>query len=207
MALHKLFILTLTLGLVAGTAAGQGFEITPFIGYQFGGQFEDRYDEDADPIDAELDEGSSYGAILDIGVVRGFQVELLYSRQETELEPGRFFDGEPRPRPEMTVEYYHVGGLYQWTYGNVRPYVAASLGATRFSPEAFDDEARFSVGLGGGVKLMFNEHVGLRLDSRIYSTFIEDDEVVYWDEYHYYVYEDEINLYQFDVKGGLVLAF
>ena len=109
----------------------------------------------------------------------------------------------------MTVEYYHAGALYQWKFDRVWPYVAGSMGATRFAPDNFNSNTEFSVSAGGGVKLMFNPHVGIRLDGRLYSTYIESNEEVwysdFWDEY--YTYNDRTFLHQWNFKGGLVLAF
>jgi hypothetical protein len=183
------------------------FEITPFIGYQFGGDFIDRWSDD-DTIDADIDESSNYGLMVNIGVIEGFQIELMYSRQDTELEQTRRLP-EVLPSPDITVEYYHFGGLYQWRFDKVVPYVAGSLGATRFDPEFLDSETKFSWSAGGGVKLMFNPHVGLRLDGRFFSTYIESNEEVYYSDYwdDYYRYDDKTFLHQWNAKAGIVFAF
>jgi len=183
------------------------FEITPFIGYQFGGDFIDRWGDD-DTISADINDSSNYGLMLNIGVFEGFQIELMYSRQDTELVSGR------RPPvgwvdTDMTVEYYHAGALFQWKFDKVVPYVAGSMGATRFAPDRLGSDTRFSWSAGGGVKLMFNPHVGIRFDGRFYSTYIDSTEKIwysdYWDEYYYY--NDRTFLYQWNARAGLILAF
>jgi len=184
------------------------FEITPFIGYQFGGDFIDRWG-DNDTISADIDESSNYGLLVNIGVFQGFQIELMYSRQDTELVPDRRPPAEGWIDTDMTVEYYHAGALYQWKFDKIRPYVAGSMGATRFAPEQLGSDTRFSWSAGGGVKLMFNPHLGLRLDGRFYSTYIDSSEKEwyndYWDEYYYY--RDRTFLYQWNARAGLILAF
>lgn len=182
------------------------FEITPFIGYQFGGDFVDRWGDD-DVIDSDIDESPNYGLMVNIGVIHGFQIELLYSRQDSELVPDRWYDN-PYAR-DITVEYYHAGGLYQWKFDKVVPYVAGSMGATRFDPDRLGSDTKFSWSAGGGVKLMFNPHVGLRLDGRFYSTYIDSGERAYYDDYwdEYYYYDDSTFLYQWNARAGLVIAF
>ncbi len=179
-------VLAVLLVLFTGCSLAQAqtdtqFEITPFYGYQFGGDFIDRW-SDNDTIRAKIDESANYGLMVNIGVFKGFQIELMYSRQDTELVPDR------RPPEDwvdldMTVEYYHAGALYQWKFDKVVPYVAGSLGATRFAPEQLRSDTKFSVSGGGGVKLMFSPHVGLRFDGRLYSTFIESNDEEYYNDY------------------------
>jgi len=49
-------------------------------------------------------------------------------------------------------------------------FVTGLLGLTRYAA-AGDDEIRFSVSGGGGVKLMPARRVGVRLDGRVFATF------------------------------------
>jgi hypothetical protein len=208
----KLYIITVALLLVISASAVQAqtetqFEFTPFWGYQFGGEFVNRWDYE-DTIQADIGESSVYGMFINIGVIEGFQIELMYSRQDTELVPLRLPPGD-YPNLDLNVEYYHVGGLYQWKFDKVVPYVAGSMGATRFDPESFNSKTKFSVSAGGGVKLMFNPHIGVRFDGRFYSTYIDSNEEVFYDDYwgYWHTYRDRTFLHQFSAKGGLVLAF
>ena len=192
--------------LAASAAAAQTVEITPFYGFQFGGEFEDRFDHrDFDGVD--VDEGETWGVFANFALGKsldGGQIELMYSHQDTELQVGRLFG--PRLR-DLEIEYWHLGFLYQWTPGQVRPYVVASVGATRLDPLAASGETRFSWSLGGGLKLMFSENVGLRLDGRFYSTVIDEDDDVFCDPFDCFAYDDSTYLFQGDVKGGIIFAF
>ena len=49
-----------------------------------------------------------------------------------------------------------------------------TLGATRFHPkvEQAGDEWRFSVGVGGGFKTYLTSRIGLRVDGRVWPTFV-----------------------------------
>jgi hypothetical protein len=200
-------LLMLVIGVSAAPAQTQ-FEITPFIGYQFGGDFVDSWSYD-DTVRGDIDESANYGLLLDIGIYEGLQFELMYSRQDTELVPDRRPPAGDWVTADILVEYYHAGVLYQWKYDKVVPYIAGSMGATRFDLDRYDSDTRFSVSAGGGVKLMFSPHVGIRLDGRFYSTYFEgNDRYDYdddWDEY--YTHSDSSFLNQWNCKGGLVFAF
>lgn len=205
---HKTLVPVLLALLAASPAAAQKFEITPFYGYQFGGDFEDRFDSD-DFGDVDVDEGETYGlflnfALANFGAGEGGQIELMYNRQDTELQAGRLFG--PRLL-DLELEYWHLGFLYQWAPGQVRPYLVVSLGATSLDPGGAPSETRFSWSLGGGLKLMFNDHLGLRFDGRFYSTVVDEDDAVFCDPFGCFSHDNSTFLTQFDVKGGIIFAF
>ena len=58
--------------------------------------------------------------------------------------------------------------------GRIRPFLTGVLGLTRFASDG-NSEVRFTLGAGGGVKLFPIPQVGLRLDGRVYTTFIDAD--------------------------------
>lgn len=210
----SLALAALSLALVISSpAAAQKLELSPFLGYRFGGDFEARGNA---PFfftveDFEVDETSSYGLLLDIGVTRNLQVELMLSRQETELrlETGVF--GPPDRLFDLDVDYYHAGVLYQWTPGQVRPFVVGTLGATRLAPEpaALADETHFSASLGAGVKLLFTRNLGVRFEGRLFSTVIDNsDDRIFCDRFGFCeVIDVDEYLDQAEIRGGLVFAF
>ncbi|MEM6797651.1 MAG: hypothetical protein AAF725_27030, partial [Acidobacteriota bacterium] len=69
--------------------------------------------------------------------------------------------------------------------------------------------AASSVSLGGGVKIFFTDHFGIRLDGRIYSTFVEegDEFDCRFDGRRCFRYKDDVTFLQFDAKFGLIFAF
>lgn len=179
-------------------------ELTPFVGFVFGGDFEDRFDDDSRFAGVDIEASESYGALLDFSVTRSFQIELLYSRQDTTSEVEQRIG---RDDLDVRVEYFHLGALYQWTPGQLVPYVAGSFGATNFGL-GDDDETRFSWTFGGGVKALVSDHVGFRLDGRFYSTFIEeDDDEVFCSPDYCVTFEDATLFFQWDVKAGIVIGF
>ena len=54
------------------------------------------------------------------------------------------------------------------------PFLTGTLGLTRYESGG-DNEVRFSLAGGGGVKLYPTRHLGLRLDGRLYLTFVDVD--------------------------------
>lgn len=182
-AVHTIAALAL-LGTTAAHAQEQGgetresalvpvFEITPFIGYRLGGDF----DVEGASGGTDLDDHSSFGIALDLRADPGSQYELLYSRQAANLE-----SDSPLGALGVDVEYFHIGGtLLVGEAPRLRPYIVATAGLTRFSPEpdGADDDTRFSFSLGAGLRVPVSPRFGLRLEARGYLTFMDTDSSVF----------------------------
>jgi len=150
------------------------FEVTPFVGYRFGGSFDvPPADETSSGKSIDLDDDTSYG--IDVGLYRDHHsfYELLYSRQQTNLD-----SSQPALRNvDVTAEYLHFGGtlLFDEEYWFV-PYLSFTIGATRLDPKgSYDDETKFSASLGGGVRFPINDRFAATLGARGYLTFIGSD--------------------------------
>ncbi len=162
----------LMLGVLPGFAQQQPpwnkVEITPFVGYQFGGsiRIRDGYLRIKDDI--------NYGFALNITLRPGAQLEFMYSRQSTEMQIDTFYKPK-EPLFDLAMEYYQIGGLYEVYRDDMfRPFGVMTLGLAHFSPQTpeVSSEVRFAFGLGGGVKVFPSRHVGLRLEGRMHFPFI-----------------------------------
>lgn len=153
-------------------AAGPRFEVTPFVGYRMGGSFEQPETGSSPARDVDLDDGSSWG--VDLGLYRDGSsfYELLYSTQSTSMD-----SSDPTlSRVDVQTDYYHFGGTLlfadeQWMV----PYLSLTAGATRFSADDYDSETKFSMSLGGGLRLPFTDNVAATLGVRGYLTFVDSD--------------------------------
>lgn len=147
------------------------FELTPTASYTWGGSL-DASDSEFFAADLEVEDSAAYGVTLDIPLSSSFQLELLASRQSSELglDGGLFYGSDGFA--DIDVSYYHVGVLWQWGDRRVSPFFTMSAGVTNLNPDlpGASSEDRFSLSLGGGVKVFFSENVGLRLEGRGFFT-------------------------------------
>jgi opacity protein-like surface antigen len=146
------------------------FEVTPFVGYRFGGNFDVDVGGTARQ-SVDLDDHGSFALALDLRRDEESQYELLYSRQETNLEPG-----SPLGPLGIDVEYLHIGGTLDVDQEMLlKPYIVGTLGLTRFSPEpgSGSDNTRFSVSFGGGLRVPVSNHFSLRFEARGFLTFVD----------------------------------
>jgi len=157
------------LAIEPSAVAAQGIEVAPFGGYRFGGGFFELVTRQ--PVD--LDGAPVLGVVVDVPLPSGMQVEGLFTHQRADvLLPTPLLDSGSLWR--MTVDHWLGGGLQEFRGGRVRPFLTGTLGLTRYAA-AGDSEIRFAVSAGGGVKLFPSPHVGVRLDGRLFATFVDAD--------------------------------
>jgi hypothetical protein len=153
----------------AQAVGAQGVELMPFGGYRFGGDFF----ELAAGHPADLDGSPALGLVVNVPLSNGLQVEALATGQRARVPVAAApFDREAFRR--VTVAHAQVGGLQELSGGRTRPFLTGVLGLTRYASGG-NSEVRFSIGAGGGVKLFPVPHIGLRLDGRVYTTFVDAD--------------------------------
>jgi hypothetical protein len=174
------FLLRATLGAMllaaAATASAEGmyeqdkpgkyanWELTPFYGYMFGGQFEDP----ATNTDRDVNEDNNIGIFIDAAADQWRHYELIYSKQATSV------DGAPKM--DLDVEYLQIGGTVMYQDAEtVIPYFGMTIGAARLSPSGpgLDDETKFAFSVGGGFKVPVTDHIGVRFDARAFLTLLD----------------------------------
>ena len=160
LCLHACLALVLTFAAPAAARA-QGF-ISPFIGFDFGGD-----SGCATATDCE-DKNSNIGVALGTaGDVVGFEFEVGYARD--------FFGETPGSSSSVLTVMSNL--LIGPRIGPVRPYVVGGLGLIKtrvdFTAGELLDTSNNSFGwdIGGGVMVMFGEHIGVRGDLRRFATF------------------------------------
>src|SRR6185312_10105091 len=186
-----------------GVALAANYEITPILGYTFGGEFEDSVTGTT----LDVKDNAHYGIILDINTTPDAQIELYYSVQPTQLKADTgLFTGNPQF--DLDIHYIHLGGTYGENIGKVKPYVVASVGATYMDPKGagHDSETRFSFSLGGGVKYFLTEHVGLRLEGRGFGTFFDNSSALFCTNGACAVAVHGDLFWQFIVNAGVIIA-
>lgn len=189
------------------------FELTPTFSYNFGGTLSA---ESASVFDFDLQAADSeaYGITFGIPLSPWAQIELLASRQQTQLEYDRGNFTGNLGVADFDVTYYHVGGLFQWGNGQIHPFVVASLGIANLNPDlpGARSENKFSGSIGGGVKVFFTDNIGLRFEGRGFWTLLDgnNNDYHYDDCHHYdcgYDYGYSNTFDQGQASAGLIIAW
>lgn len=162
---YRIIVFALLILLPAGIFAQGKFEITPFGGYMFGGKF--RFYEG----ELKIQDAANYGGIIDIEVAPDTKFEILWSQMQTSarFRPYYGYDYISSDPFNLTVNYFQIGGVREVDNGNVRPFGALTFGAAYFKPttRSLPDHWQFAVTIGGGAKIWFSDHIGIRLQGRL----------------------------------------
>ena len=170
-------VIPIALGIVVATAcyatpsAAQPVEIAPVGGYRFGGGFFEQVTQQQ----VDLDGAPVFGIVVNVPLhdfTTGLFVEAFASHQQGSVTVPESAT-VPAARWRIDVDHFQVGGLQEFfDRRRTRPFLTGLLGLTRYAADG-DNEIRFTASAGGGVKLMPVPRFGLRLDGRLFATFVE----------------------------------
>lgn len=183
------------------------FELTPYAGYRMGGSFSDT----ANGLDLDIEDSAAQGLLLNGKVKSNTQWELLYGRQSTEVDTQGLFANDPLL--DMDIEYMHFGGTYLIDGDTVRPFIAMTIGVTHADPggTGFGSENFFSASLGGGWYLNANKRLGVRVEARAFTTFIDNDSDLFCQSTggngSCLILIDSKTLTQWEARAGITLRF
>lgn len=161
--------------------AGDDVELTPIVGYRYGGSTR----ETGSGTDADIQASPVYGLILDVKAREDGQYEFIYTHQSTELDTkdsyAPFYEEPSKFDTGLDIDTIQVGGLLFLTPGpRSRPYIALTLGASLVNPQDSDlsGGTYFSGSFAGGVKLYPSENISVRLEVRGYGIFVSESSEV-----------------------------
>jgi opacity protein-like surface antigen len=181
---YKLFstvIIVLILSAVSFQANAQSKpEIFGLAGYQVNGDVEVARGE------LQFDDAFSYGFGVDVPVDRYMSAELSWTMSSSKVELDEYVpsnDPALEFSTDVLIHHFQVGALVEPKKGKkVSPFGLFTLGATLFHPtkEGYEDEWRFSIALGGGVKVDVSDKIGLRFQARLIIPMVFEGTSVYF---------------------------
>jgi len=142
------------------------FDLTPLVGYRSNMTFPTAQGTQELGPRLVLDAKPSYGIAIGRRLNEEQLVEIRWARQDTFVH---LEGGAPFPNEKVVLNQFHGDFSYEpiveeWPRW-ARPFVMASIGATHIGGRTSSSFTRFSFGLGGGVKVYFTRHVGLRMQA------------------------------------------
>jgi opacity protein-like surface antigen len=187
------------------TPRDNAFELTPFVGYRWGGTiFADQtflFGQDVNVADS-----ANFGVnfAMPLGDT-GLKLELMANRQSSELETeGGLFEPQNQVA-DIDVTYLHAGLQIPFARSRAAtPYAIVSAGLANLDPQltGVRAENRFSASAGLGVKLPVNDIMAVRLEGRGYYTALQKDNNCTICDYFY-----NEDFYQGEVNLGLAFSF
>ena len=149
------------------TISAQGkIEITPLVGYQFGGKFR-MYEGDL-----KIKDDMNYGLAISTEMAQDTRLEFIWTSMQTsaDFRPYYGYDYLDIGRFNLNINYYQIGGIREFPKGGaIVPFGSFTLGAVQFTPSDVNvsESWRFSIALGGGAKFWLSDRIGIRLQGRL----------------------------------------
>jgi hypothetical protein len=181
------------------------FELTPFVGYTYGGRLFADQTGLAENVRAESSANFGGDFAIPIGY-EGFKIELMANHQSTRLVAGSGLFSPSDRVADFDVTYYHAGLVIPFAQSrSATPYVVVSAGVANLDPKisGATAENRFSASGGLGVKIPFNRSAGIRLEARGFYTTLPNDNGCSRCYYNY-TYRD---FYQGQTNAGVYFRF
>jgi len=156
------------------------FDFTPFMGYRTSMSFPAEPHVTGMNPRAVVDASPSYGLSFGVRLREEDLIEVRWARQDsyvhaegiTPLPPsqGMILD-------EFHGDFSHEPYVEDWPWW-AKPYVLASVGATRISSTTDIGFTRFSFGIGGGIRLYVSHHFGFKIQAEWLPVFADPSVVV-----------------------------
>jgi hypothetical protein len=161
----------------APPSEAQGLQLTPFVGWRYGGSFTELETGN----DVTLDSSADFGLIVGIPWNKEHRsyLELIWSHQDadvavTGVEPGVL---------GLDIDYLHLGGTVPFATPNkkLETLLSGGLGATYMQAdiEGSSSHLFFSVSLAGGLRYHLSQRVALRFDLRGWYTITSSQGAVF----------------------------
>ena len=160
-----LFMVTISIRDVSA----QALEINGFYGWQLHGTAR-LYEGDL-----RISDAPNYGGKLSVALSSTTQVELSYTRSDTEGWFDPFYSGEPPSDVfQFSSNYIQVGGLQEVNLGKIRPYGTIAMGLIVWDPktDVLNTKAQFSASVGGGLKFWLTDILGIRVQGSMLMPMI-----------------------------------
>ena len=161
----------------AAAHAQQGYMVSVYAGYRFGGELTDAATGDA----WEMTEGPAYAVSAAIDIDRQSQYELYFGRRSGELVLRSSGLSPAVARVGLDITYLQFGGTYFYEEIGRGLYLLGGVGLTNLNPRepGLDAETNFSLNLGVGYMIPLAGRVALKLEGRAFATLVSSSSALF----------------------------
>ena len=182
-------------------------EITPFIGYRFGGDFETIPTLNVPTKKVSLTDNASYGVLIAWPYDGGLQGEFLISHYDSDFSVrSSDINDNDINRTDVGITYAHIGGNVPVSEAI---WISGGLGLTHLSPDAIalNSETRFSMNLGVNTKIEISKKLSFRIGGRVYGTFFNANSAAFCGPSSCKLYISSKAWVQTELDAGLTFKF
>jgi hypothetical protein len=148
------------------------FDLTPLIGYRTRMLFPTGHSPSPRLV---LAAKPSYGMSIGVRLDEENLIEFRWARQDSHFH----IRGSAAPDKKVTLDQFHGDFTREFILEDgphwARPFVLASAGATHVDGGIDSSFTRFSCGIGGGIKVYFTRHFGVRVQGEWIPVVVEPE--------------------------------
>ena len=217
MALRGSVFLLIVLCVIVQPAVvrSQRYELTPFVGYRWGGEFKGGNYYVGDELtvsDLQVNDSPAYGLYFSYEAVPTVHLELMVEAQPTSLDRKGHSELPDTTLFDLSLYFIHGGMLYEFgqsEQGRFRPFFGFMLGVTYLDPEGSrTGETQFSGSFSLGFKVVITDLIAVRTQGGFSMTFVGEGDKFFCDENdNCQSYAATTYLTQGDVFLGLTFSF
>jgi hypothetical protein len=189
--IRRLFLAIALLCLTAQLSVAQyRFEITPHVGYRWGGSLDSHNSASPTVPAATLYDKLSVQGSVSYGVGGGYYVspslmlDFDWMRQGTAIDARRITGITDKSLADFTMNTYHFGFNYfiSEPEAKMRPYIRVGLGWTASRPEVngVNTFNRFSAAIGGGLKYYIHRNFGVGAQIQYMPAYVYSNTDGFW---------------------------
>jgi opacity protein-like surface antigen len=208
----RVLVMSALLSLASSLQAQGGFELTPTVGYRFGGSIDLK-----NPLlnpgfnKLEIESNPSYGVALNHSVHDNIRVEFQWSRQDTHVNGRSRLSNTTTRLFGAYLDQYHFNFLFAPAEvgTHAQPFFVGGVGFTTFQPRAhLDSKTQFSFEVGAGIKYFFVPRVGLRIEAKWAPTYVKSTEELFCNGFNTcFAVSDPVYAQQGEVSSGIIIRF
>lgn len=164
MTTKKIAVLWTFLVLFTYSITAQKVEITPQYGYQIGAKYNyyGGY--------LKFHDSDQYGLTFGVNAADDITLEFMWAQQNSKISIKDYI-GYPHETEltEAQANHYQIGAIRMFSDDAARPFVGLSAGWSTWNPEEaiYNSITTFTMGLTGGLKYFFTDHIGIRIQSQL----------------------------------------
>ena len=180
---------------------GSGVEITPIVGYRWGGGLSSV----SGFREVDTQDNWSYGVALGKRLPGFSSVEIAYTHFQGDVEATT--NGGLK-LPAVTLKRDDImlnGKWYAYHGGAFMPYIVAGLGCSIFGSDRTETVGRFAWDLGAGLRRDMSQRVGLQIQGLWMPTWVTTGTGVWCDPFYCYGVGTGEYYDQFELSAGLII--
>jgi hypothetical protein len=183
--MNKIITLLIFTFLLVSVLPAQKYQFGGMAAYNIGGILEET--EQAEGVFTYgnalgVSASEAFGLYFNVQLLQKMRLEVSWDRQLSQLNFHAADSASPNidnrvisKLSDINIDYFLVGLVYDWSQGNYQPFIGASIGMARFTPDGdFNAESRPGLATVLGVNMFMSSYFAFRAQTKFMVTHMPE---------------------------------